>query len=74
MLKKLERGPHQGWLSLQVPPLKPIGIGPRKRRMLDRVLLRTYVQLLERVHPSMGMVNPDLEGMLEIVHRWNPLN
>ena len=33
-----------------------------------------YVPPHERIHPSMGMVAPDLEGAWEIIHRWSPFN
>ena len=37
-------------------------------------MLSTYVPPLERIHSLMDMVAPNPEGMLEIAHRWNPLN
>ena len=61
-------------VTTSVPPSKPIGTGPSKKRLPDRVLLNTHVSPLERVHPSMGMVAPNLEGVLEIVHRWGLFN
>ena len=50
------------------PPPKPTGAGPSKKRLLDLVLVSTYVPPLERVHPSMDMVTPDLEDVLKIIH------
>ena len=37
-------------------------------------MLSTYVPSHERIHPSMGMVAPNLEGAREIIHRWSPFN
>ena len=56
------------------PPHKPTRAGLSKKRLPDRVLLSTYVPLLERVHPSANMVTPNLEDVLKIFHRWSPLN
>ena len=51
------------------PPPKPTGAGLSKKRLLDLVLVSTYVPPIERVHPSMDMETPDLEDVLKIVHR-----
>ena len=56
------------------PSPKPTSAKPTKKRMPDRVLVSTYVPLLERVHPLTDMAAPNLEDMLKIVHRWSPLN
>ena len=55
------------------PLLKSVGAGPSKKRLLDRVLVSTYVPPLERVHSSMVKEVPDLD-VLKFIHRWNPFN
>ena len=55
-------------------PPRPVDIEPRRKRLLDRVLLSTYVPSQERIHPSTGMVALDLEGAREVIHRWIPFN
>ena len=60
-----------------IPPAsqpRPTSVGPSKKRLPDRVLVSMYVPPLERVHPSIDMVAPDLYDVLKIVHRWSPLN
>ena len=59
--------------ALKLSP-RSASAGSSKKRLLDRLLLSTYIPLLERIPHSMGMVASDPEGMLEISHRWNPLN
>ena len=61
-------------VTAPTPPPKSTDIGPSKKRLPERVIVSTYVRPLERVHPSTDTVAPDLEDMLKIVHRWNPLN
>ena len=53
---------------------RPTGFGPSKKRFPDRVIVSTYVSPLERVRPSLDMKAPDLEDVLKIARRWNPLN
>ena len=53
---------------------RPVDTESTRRKMLDRVLLSTYVPLHERIHPPMGMVAPDLKGAREIIHCWSPFN
>ena len=59
---------------IPTPLRKPTRAGPSKKWLPDRVLLRTYVPPLERVHPSTNMVALNLEDVLKIVRRWSPLN
>ena len=73
-VEEVGKGPPLGVVTALVPPPRPTGIGPSKKQLPDQVLLSTYVPLLERVHPLTGMVAPDLEGVLEIVHHWSPFN
>ena len=56
-----------GVVTASVPLPKLASTGPSKKRLPNRVLVSTYVPSLERVHPSTGMVAPDLESMLKIV-------
>ena len=72
--EEVGKGAPLGVVTASVPPPKPTGTGPSKKPLPDQVLLSTYVLPLERVHPSTGMVAPDLEGVLEIVHRWSLFN
>ena len=60
-------------IALASPP-KPTGAGLSKKRFLDQVIVNTYVPPLERVHPSLDMEAPNLEDVLIIARRWNPLN
>ena len=53
---------------------RSMGAWSSRIRLLDQLLLSTYVLPLERIHHLMGMVTSDLEGVLEIAHHWNPLN
>ena len=73
-VEEVEEGAPSGVVTALMPLPKPTGARPNKKGLPDRVLLSTYVPLLERIHPSMGMVAPNPEGVLEIVHRWNPFN
>ena len=64
-------------LGVATAPMLPprlIDIEPNRKRLPDRVLLSPYVQLQERIHPSTGMVAPDLECARVIIHRWSPFN
>ena len=56
------------------PLPKSTDAGLRKKRLPDQVLVSMYVWPLERVHHSTDVVVPDLEDVLKIAHRWNPLN
>ena len=56
-----------------LPPPKLIDIVSSKRRPLNQMLLSTYIPSYERIHPSAGMVAPDLEGAQKIIHRWSAL-
>ena len=73
-VEEVGMGAPLGVVSAPTPPPMSIGAGPSKKRLPDQVLVSTYVLPLERVHPSMDMVVPDLEDVLKIVHCWNPLN
>ena len=55
-------------------PPRSVGAGSNRKRLPDRLLLSMYVPLLYRIHPSTSMVALDSEVVLEIAHRWNPLN
>ena len=48
--------------------------GPRKPRMLDRLLLSSYVTPQEWVHPMVDTVAPSLEGAWEIIDHLSPFN
>ena len=61
-------------VTTSMPPPKPTSTRPSKKQLPDQVLLSMYVSPLERVHPSIGMVAPDPEGLLEIVHCLSPFN
>ena len=62
-------GAPTGVVTAPASPLKFTDAEPSNKRLLNRVLVSTYVSPLERVHPSTNMVVPDLEDVLEIVHR-----
>ena len=55
-------------------PPKHANTESSKKRLLNQVLLSTYVPPQERIHPPAGMVAPDLEGAREINHHWSPFN
>ena len=63
-----------GVVATPMLPPKLVDTEPSRKRLLDRVLLSTYVQPQERIHPPMGMVAPDLKGAWEIIYRWSPFN
>ena len=63
-----------GVVTAPTPSPKSSSVGPSRKWLPDRVLVSTYVSPLERVHPSTDMVVSDLEDVLKIVRRWNPLN
>ena len=48
--------------------------GPPMPRILDRLLLSSYVPPQPWVHPSTDTVAPDLEGAQEIIDRSSPFN
>ena len=73
-VEEVGMGAPSGVVTALAPSVKSTGARPSKKRLPDRVLVSTYVLPLERVHPSMDMVAPDLENMLKIVYRWSPLN
>ena len=47
---------------------------PCRLRMLDRLLLSSYVPPHEWVLSLVNIVAPGLEGAREIIDRWNPFN
>ena len=49
-------------------------IGPRRPRMLDWLLLSSYVSPQEWIHPSVYMVALGLEGAREIIDHYSPFN
>ena len=52
---------------IAITPLpKPTDAEPNKKRLLDRVLVSTYVPPPERVHPLTDMVTQDIEDVLKI--------
>ena len=65
----LDEGIPVGVAAAPVLPLRPVDTEPRRKRLLDQVLLSTYVPLHERIHPPTGMIAPNLEGAREIIHR-----
>ena len=73
-IDEIENEAPSGVANAPLLPPRPTSVGSRRKRLLDRILLNTYVPPLKRIHPSTGMVDPDPEGVLEIAHRWNPLN
>ena len=60
-------------VALILPP-RPVDTESSRKRLLDQVLLSTYVPPHERIHPPASMVAPDLKGAREIIHRWSPFN
>ena len=53
---------------------KLASIDPRKSRMLDRLLLSSYVPPQKWVHPSANTVALSLEGAREIIDCWSSFN
>ena len=53
---------------------RPTNTGPSKKRFPDRVIVSMYVPPLDRVRPYFDMEALNLEDVLKITHRWNPLN
>ena len=49
-------------------------VGPRRPRMLDRLLLSSYVLPREGVPSSADIVAPGLESAREIIDCWSPFN
>ena len=63
-----------GIVTAPAPPPNPIGSEPSKKRLLDWVLVSTYVPPLKRVHLSTDIVAPYVKDVLKIIRRWIPLN
>ena len=61
-------------VTAPAPSPKSSGVRPSRKRLLDQVLVSTYVSPLERVHPLKDMVVLNLEDVRKIVRCWNPLN
>ena len=70
---EIGEGSLSGVATAPLPPPRPADSTPSRRRLPDQVMLSTYVPH-ERIHPSTGMVTPDLKGAREIIHRWSPFN
>ena len=73
-VEEVGMGAPSGVVITPTSPPRPTSIGPSKKRFPDRVIVSTYVLPFERVRPSLEMEAPDLEDVLKIAHRWNPLN
>ena len=61
-------------VTAPAPPPKLIGTEPRKKQLLDWVLVSTYVSPLEQVYLSTDMVAPYVKDVLKIVRYGIPLN
>ena len=48
--------------------------GPHRPRMLDPLLLSSYVPPQEWFPPSASIMAPNLEGAWEIIDRWSSFN
>ena len=53
---------------------RPVDTVFSRRRPLNQVLLSTYVSPHERIHHQAGIVAPNLQGAMEIIHHWSPFN
>ena len=49
-------------VAAPLPPIRPVDTVPSRKRLLDQVLLSTYVPPYDRIHPPTGMVSFNLEG------------
>ena len=49
-------------------------IGPHRQRMLDRLLLSSYVPPQEWVHSLANIMAPGSESTQEIIDHWSPFN
>ena len=63
-----------GVVSAPILPPRPVDTESSRKRLLDQVLLSTYILPQERIHPLASMVAPALKGAREIIHRWSPFN
>ena len=63
-----------GVTATPVLPPRSTDTEPSIKRLFDQLLLNTYVPSYGRIHPPTGMVAPNLEGALEIIHCWSPFN
>ena len=63
-----DKAPSGVAVTPMLPP-RPVNTEPSRKRLPDQLLLNTYVLPQERIHPPKGMVAPDPEGALEIIHR-----
>ena len=68
-----EKAPSGVPTALMLPP-RLVDTEPIRKRLLDRLLLSMYVPPQERIYPPTGMVAPDPEGALEIIHLLSPFN
>ena len=48
--------------------------GPHKLRMLNRIVLSSFVQPMERDRPSVDTPTPDPEATQSIIDHWAPFN
>ena len=71
---KIGKRSPSGVAAAPLPPSRPADSISSRRRLPDQVLLSMYVPPYERIHPTVGMVAPNLEGAQEIIHRWSPFN
>ena len=49
-------------------------IGARKARLLDRLMLGSYVKPMEWAHPSINTLAPSPDVARSIIDYWNPFN
>ena len=73
-VEEVRMGALSGVVIAPAPPPDPTSTGPRQKRLLDQVVVSTYVSPLERVPPLTNTAASDLENVLKIVRRWSPLN
>ena len=71
---EIGEGSLSGVATVLLPSPKPENTVLNRRRPPDHLLLSTYVPPYERIHPSVGMVAPNLEGAQKIIHCWSPFN
>ena len=71
---EIGEGSPSGVATAPLPPPKSASAVPSRRRLPDQVLLSTYVPPHERIAPPGGTVALDLEGALEIIHRYSSFN
>ena len=55
-------------ITTPLPPSKSTGTRPSRKRMIDWVVVSTYVSPLERVTPSMDIVALVIEDVVKLIH------